>query len=147
MKLGTKGQYAVLALADIARHGKEMPISAGEISIRQNLPIRYLEQLLNKLKQQKIILSARGKVGGYTLARPLNELTIYEIVSAVEESIETTRCKGHKTSCQGKTERCLTHDLWAGLGNHIDTYLKNISLADVCIDSRDPLKEDAHGCT
>lgn len=133
MKLGTKGRYAVMALVDLAYYGKGKPVSLNEIAERQVLPVPYLEQLFVKLRQKGFVASTRGQLGGYTLAREAEMIRISEILEAIGEPIETTRC--HKVSevgCLGKTGQCLTHALWAGLGQKMHQYLSSISLADVC---------------
>lgn len=133
MKLGTKGQYAVMALVDLAYYGEGKPLALTEIAARQSLPVPYLEQLFGKLRQKGFVISTRGTQGGYTLARDANAIWIGEILEAIEERIETTRCsQDSATSCQGVKGRCLTHALWAGLGKQMHQYLNSISLADVC---------------
>ncbi len=122
-----------MALVDLAYHGKGQPLALAEIATRQALPIPYLEQLFVKLRQQGFVASTRGQQGGYTLAREADTIRIAEILEAIGEPLETTRC--HKSSamgCLGSTGRCLTHDLWAGLGQQMHHYLNGISLADVC---------------
>lgn len=133
MKLGTKGRYAVMALVDLAYYGKEKPLSIGEIAERQALPITYLEQLFVKLRQKGFVTSTRGQQGGYHLARDASTIRISEILEAIGEPIETTRCDPkEELRCLGKKGQCLTHDLWAGLGKQMNQYLQGISLADVC---------------
>ncbi len=122
-----------MALVDLAYHGKGQPLSLTEIAARQALPILYLEQLFVKLRKKGFVESTRGQLGGYTLARDASAIRIAEILTAVEEPIETTRCSRESTmGCVGKKGQCLTHDLWAGLGDHMYQYLNGISLSDVC---------------
>lgn len=133
MKLGTKGRYAVMALVDLAYYGKGKPLALTEIASRQALPLTYLEQLFVKLRQKGFVLSTRGQQGGYTLAREAEAIRIAEILEAIDEPLQTTRCeKNSETGCLGKKGHCLTHDLWAGLGQQMHQYLYGISLADVC---------------
>jgi len=133
MKLGTKGRYAVMALVDLAYYSQGKPLALTEIATRQALPIAYLEQLFVKLRQQGFVVSTRGTQGGYALAREAEAIRIAEILEAIGEPIETTRCsKKSETGCVGVTGKCLTHALWAGLGRQMHNYLNSISLADVC---------------
>lgn len=133
MKLGTKGRYAVMALVDLAYYGKGKPLALAEIATRQALPIPYLEQLFVKLRQQGFVTSTRGQQGGYTLAREAEAIRISEILEAIGEPMQTTRCKKEATTgCLGVKGACLTHALWAGLGREMHQYLNGISLADVC---------------
>lgn len=133
MKLGTKGRYAVMALVDLAYHGKNKPLPLSEIAGRQSLPIAYLEQLFVKLRQKGFVASTRGQQGGYHLTREANTIRISDILEAIGEPIETTRCKAESAvGCLGFKGQCLTHDLWAGLGQQMNQYLQGISLADVC---------------
>jgi len=133
MRLGTKGRYAVMALVDLAYHGKGKPLALTEIAGRQALPLTYLEQLFVKLRQKGFVASTRGQQGGYTLAREADAIRIAEILEAIGESLETTRCRqDSETGCLGTKGHCLTHALWAGLGQQMHQYLNGISLADVC---------------
>lgn len=133
MKLGTKGRYAVMALVDLAYYGKGKPLALTEVAERQALPITYLEQLFLKLRQKGFVLSTRGSQGGYTLARDADSITISEILEAIGEPLETTRCrKDASTGCLGTKGHCLTHNLWDGLKREMRNYLSGISLADVC---------------
>ncbi len=133
MKLGTKGRYAVMALVDLAYYGQGKPVALTEIAERQALPITYLEQLFVKLRQKGFVASTRGQQGGYTLAREPQSIRIAEILEAIGESLETTRCrKEASTGCLGTKGHCLTHNLWAGLRRQMHQYLDGISLADVC---------------
>lgn len=139
MKLSTKSRYAVHALVDIvnekricAQIEEATPISLIDISDRQNISRTYLEQIFVKLRQAKIVNSIRGQGGGYVLSRSAREIYISEIIDAVDEPIKITKCEpSSKVSCQGKTSRCLTHNLWLNLDDAIRSYLSNISLADV----------------
>ncbi|MBY0502225.1 MAG: Rrf2 family transcriptional regulator [Alphaproteobacteria bacterium] len=133
MKLGTKGRYAVMAMVDLAFYSEGKPLSLTEIAERQALPISYLEQLFLKLRQKGFVMSTRGHQGGYTLAKEAASIRISEILEAIGEPIETTRCKEEsELGCLGTKGQCLTHALWAGLGRQMQQYLNGISLADVC---------------
>jgi Rrf2 family iron-sulfur cluster assembly transcriptional regulator len=122
-----------MALVDLAYYGEGKPLALTEIAARQSLPVPYLEQLFVKLRQKGFVMSTRGTQGGYTLARDASAICIGDILEAIEERIETTRCHANsETGCQGVKGRCLTHALWAGLGRQMHQYLNNISLADVC---------------
>lgn len=129
MKLTTKGRYAVTAMLDVALHGAEGPVNLSEISSRQAISLTYLEQLFNKLRRKGLVESVRGPGGGYRLACDVDELTVARIIYAVDETIDVTRCGGQQ-NCQ-KDERCLTHDLWMGLNQHVAKYLNGITLGDL----------------
>lgn len=136
MLLTTKARYAVMALVDMAyleRNSK--PIALYELSERQNLDLNYMEQIFSKLKKSQLIRSVKGPGGGYLLNRTANEIFISDIVKSVDESTKMTRCEGD-IGCMSDKSRCLTHDLWDGLSNHIDQYLSAISLADICLKSK-----------
>ncbi len=129
MRLTTKGRYAVTAMLDLAVHHGEGPVSLADISQRQEISLSYLEQLFAKLRRAGLVRSVRGPGGGYELNRELVTIFIAEIIDAVNESIDTTRCHG-KANCQGG-ETCLTHHLWEDLSDQIHHFLDNISLADL----------------
>jgi Rrf2 family iron-sulfur cluster assembly transcriptional regulator len=132
MKLTTKGRYAVAALADIAAFGGDGPVALPDVALRQGISAGYLEQLFAKLRRAGLVASARGVAGGYLLARPAGDIRIAEIVAAVDEVIRTTGCApGSSVGCQGKSARCLTHDLWDELGRHIEIFLNAATLEDV----------------
>ena len=135
MKLSTKGRYAVMAMADLARHtgeGHDHPVPLMEIAQRQEISLNYLEQLFGKLRRGGLVLAVRGPRGGYRLAQPAAELRIADIILAVNEPIKATRCKSESTKgCLGRTGRCLTHDLWEELGRQIEVFLASVTLADV----------------
>ena len=133
MRLSTKGRYAVMAMVDLAKHGKGEPISLAEIAERQEISLSYLEQLFAKLRIASLVKSVRGPGGGYLLARNADTTRISDIILAVDEPIRATRCTpGAPTGCSGNKSRCLTHDLWEELGNQIHLYLSSVTLADVC---------------
>ena len=131
MLLSTKGRYAVMAMVDLAGQPSSQPVTLAGVADRQEIPLAYLEQIFAKLKKAGMVSSVRGPGGGYKLAKPASEVRIAEIVLASEESIKMTRCGGEVKVCMSTKSRCLTHDLWEGLGNQIYTYLNGITLADV----------------
>ena len=129
MRLTTKGRYAVTAMVDLTLHAKNKPISLAEISSRQSISLSYLEQLFSKLRHSGLVSSVRGPGGGYHLAMPSDEIFVAQIINAVNESIDTTSCRG-RGDCQGG-EICLTHSLWQDLSVQIHQFLNGISLADL----------------
>ncbi len=129
MHLTTKGRYAVTAMLDLALHQAAGPIRLIDISARQGISLSYLEQLFAKLRQKNLVCSLRGPGGGYRLADKGLDINVAEVISAVNESIDVTRCQG-VGDCQGG-ETCLTHYLWFDLSDRIDNFLSNISLADL----------------
>ena len=133
MRLSTKGRYAVMAMADLARRECDATraVALAEIAARQEISLSYLEQLFARLRRKGLVQSARGPGGGYRLARPPAETSIADIVLAVDEPLRATRCADQGAGCMLKGERCLTHDLWEDLGSRIEDYLASVSLADV----------------
>jgi Rrf2 family iron-sulfur cluster assembly transcriptional regulator len=129
MRLTTKGRYAVTAMLDLTVHGDSKTTSLASVSSRQSISLSYLEQLFARLRQAGLVVSVRGPGGGYRLNRPSNEIAIADIVGAVNESLDTTHCKG-KSDCQ-QGEVCLTHALWDELSGEIQRFLSCISLADL----------------
>ena len=130
MELNTRGRYAVMALADLARHGGADALPLAAVAERQQISPTYLEQLFLKLRKAGIVDSARGRSGGYRLARPAQAISIAEIMAAVEEPWEMTRCRATgEAGCVGHA-RCLTHDLWDALSDHIQSFLQRATLAD-----------------
>ncbi|MCB1762831.1 MAG: Fe-S cluster assembly transcriptional regulator IscR [Gammaproteobacteria bacterium] len=129
MRLTTKGRYAVTAILDLALHDGKGPITLADIAERQGISLSYLEQLFSRLRKKKLVRSVRGPGGGYVLARGVDQIHIAEVISAVDESVDTTRCGGGH-NCQDN-ERCLTHDLWHDLSDRIHEYLTEISLHDL----------------
>lgn len=133
MKLSTKGRYAVMAMVDLARHSGGKPVALGEIAARQEISLSYLEQLFGRLRRGGLVKSVRGPGGGYLLARGMDDTRISDIILAVDEPIKATRCKSESPlGCHSNRSRCLTHDLWAELGNQIHLFLSAVTLADVC---------------
>ncbi len=129
MKLTTKGRYAVTAMLDLALHYENGPITLAEIAQRQGISLSYLEQLFSRLRRQTLVTSVRGPGGGYRLGRDAKDIYIGEVIQAVDENMDTTRCGGAH-NCQ-ENERCLTHDLWQDLSGQIYSYLNKISLQDM----------------
>ena len=130
MKLTTKGRYAVTAMLDLALHSDGAPVSLADISNRQSISLSYLEQLFSKLRKNDLVVSMRGPGGGYRLAGPPAGVSVSDIIAAVDENIDTTRCQG-AGNCGSDQKRCLTHDLWIDLSKQIKTFLSNISLEDM----------------
>ena len=132
MKLTTKGRYAVMALADLAKFDPNEPISLRDISLRQGISLVYLEQLFLKLKKNKIVNSVRGYKGGYSLNRSASEITISEVFLAVEEKIKTMGCEKHsKKGCTGKNTKCITHNLWDELEDYINNFFEKKKISDL----------------
>ena len=132
MKLTSKGRYAVMAMADLAKNYVKEPTSLTEISLRQGISIDYLEQLFFKLKKNNLVLSVRGPLGGYVLSKPPDEIKLLSIISAVDEKIKTVKCrKESKKGCNGKSIKCITHNLWDDLENHINKFFENNTLNDI----------------
>jgi Rrf2 family iron-sulfur cluster assembly transcriptional regulator len=129
MRLTTKGRYAVTAMLDLALHKDQGPISLADISQRQAISLSYLEQLFAKLRKGALVSSVRGPGGGYELQGTADAIFIAQIIDAVNESVDTTKCQG-AGDCQGG-ETCLTHYLWEDLSDQIHTFLEGISLADL----------------
>jgi len=132
MQLSTKGRYAVMAMADLASRSPENPVRLASIADRQQISLAYLEQLFTKLRRAGLVNSARGPGGGYRLSRCPKEIFVSEIMTAVDEPIKMTRCiSGSEIACIGNRGRCLTHDLWRALGDHILVFLQTVTLRDV----------------
>jgi Rrf2 family protein len=130
MELNTKGRYAVMAMADIAKYAGAETVSLSIVAERQKLSLDYLEQIFLKLRRAGLVDSARGRLGGYRLIRPAADIMVGEIMAAVEEETRMTRCTDGGTPCLGE-ERCLTHGLWNALGAQISGFLWNVSLQEV----------------
>ena len=132
MKMSAKGRYAVMALADLAAQDRPGPVTLYDIAERQDISLSYLEQLFAKLRRHELVKSVRGPGGGYLLGRDPSEMAIADIVLAVDEPLEGTRCTPNQPlGCRASTERCLTHDLWEELGNQMYHYLRSVTLEDV----------------
>ena len=132
MKLTSKGRYAVMAMADLAKTDAKEPTSLTEISLRQGISIDYLEQLFLKLRKNNLVQSARGPAGGYVLSKPPEEIKLLSIINAVDEKIKTVKCrKESKKGCNGKSIKCITHNLWDDLEIHINKFFEDNTLNDV----------------
>ena len=132
MKLTNKGRYAVMAMAELAKHNIKKPINLSEISIRQGISISFLEQIFLQLKNKDLVQSVRGPSGGYTLVKPPEEIKLSNIINAVDEKVRTVRCKkDSKKGCNGKSIKCITHDLWAELEHHIMYFFEKNTLRDL----------------
>ena len=135
MRLSTKGRYAVMAMADLARRQAALAegdraVTLAEIAARQQISLSYLEQLFARLRRRGLVKSLRGPGGGYRLAREAQNTNIADIVMAVDEPLRATRC-GKSKGCMLKGERCMTHDLWEEMGRQLETYLASVSLEDL----------------
>ena len=134
MKLTNKGRYAVMAMADLASNSNNGPISLTEISIRQNISLAYLEQIFIKLKDNKLVKSSRGAKGGYVLEKPASEIKLSNIIFAVNEEVKTLNCnKNSKRGCNHKSSKCITHNLWDQLDQHINGFFEKVKLQDLTI--------------
>jgi len=132
MKLSSKGRYAVMALADIALFNQNDPISLRDISLRQGISLVYLEQLFLKLKKNNVVKSVRGKRGGYILSRNASDIKISDIFFAVEEKVKTIGCEKHSNKgCNGKSAKCISHNLWDELEDYINNFFQQRSLGDL----------------
>ena len=132
MKLSSKGRYAVMALAYLAINNAKKPTNLTEISLRQGISIAFLEQIFLKLKKKNLVKSSRGPTGGYILSRSPEEINLSSIIDAVDERVSTLGCKKEsKKGCQGKAIKCITHDLWEDLENHINNFFKKNTLKDI----------------
>ena len=132
MKLTTKGRYAVMAMADLALYKDNGPTSLTDISLRQNISLPYLEQIFIKLKDNNLVKSTRGAKGGYILHKPANEIKISNIIFAVDEKVKTLNCKKEsKKGCNNKSTKCITHNLWDQLDQHINNFFEKVKLQDL----------------
>ena len=129
MRLTTKGRYAVTAMLDLALHYEDGPITLADISRRQGISLSYLEQLFSRLRKKELVISARGPGGGYRLSREASEIAVADVVTAIDEKVDATRCGG-LANCQDD-EPCLTHELWTDLSERIYDFLSGITLADL----------------
>lgn len=129
MKLTSKGRYAVTAMLDVTIHAVSGPVSLADISERQGISLSYLEQLFSRLRKQGLVTSVRGPGGGYRLGKCSAQIAVADVISAVNESVDATKCSG-KGNCQDGGQ-CLTHSLWEGLSQQIEEFLQNITLAEL----------------
>ena len=132
MKLTSKGRYAVMAMADLAKNNVKKPTSLTEISLRQGISIAYLEQLFLKLRKNNLVQSVRGPSGGYLLSKNPGEIKLLSIIRAVDEKVKTVKCKKEsKKGCNGKSVKCITHNLWDDLEAHINKFFEDNTLNDI----------------
>jgi len=129
MRLTTKGRYAVTAMLDLALHYKEGPITLADISKRQGISLSYLEQLFSRLRKNGLVDSARGPGGGYRLSREAGQISVADVITAVDEKVDAMRCEG-KGNCH-EDGQCLTHELWCDLSDQIYAFLKSIDLGQL----------------
>ena len=134
MRLTTKGRFAVTAMLDLALHAQDGPVPLANISTRQKISLSYLEQLFSKLRRGSLVESVRGPGGGYNLGRPIEQLTVADIILAVEEPIDSRQCEG-RDNCLGD-RRCMTHDLWEDLNTTVLNYLAGVTLAQLVLKQR-----------
>jgi len=140
MRLTTKGRFAVTALLDLAMQQSSRPITLADISQRQKISLSYLEQLFAKLRQSELVESVRGPGGGYCLAKDLSQVSVADIILAVDEPIDATQCGG-KENCHNEG-KCMTHDLWAKLNDLILDYLGAVTLKELVDNQQNDLEED-----
>ena len=132
MKLTSKGRYAVMAMADLAKNNSKEPVSLAEISLRQGISLSFLEQLFLKLRKNNLVQSVRGPSGGYILTKPPEEIKLLSIINAVDEKIITLKCrKESKRGCNHKSIKCITHNLWDDLETHINNFFEKNTLKDI----------------
>ena len=132
MKLTSKGRYAVMAMADLAKTKTNEPTNLSEISLRQGISLSFLEQIFSKLKKNNLVYSSRGPSGGYLLSKSPDEIKLSSIIKAVNEEVKTVGCKKEsKKGCNGKSIKCITHDLWDDLETHINNFFEKNTLKDI----------------
>ena len=140
MRLTTKGRFAVTAMVDLSMHHGSGPVTLAEISQRQKISLSYLEQLFGKLRRRALVDSVRGPGGGYCLAKDMAQISVADIIVAVDEPIDATQCGG-KENCHDD-QKCITHDLWAKLNEHIFDYLGAVTLKQLVDDQKDRTKQN-----
>jgi len=132
MKLTSKGRYAVMAMADLAKSNTDQPTSLSDISLRQGISVAFLEQIFLKLKRDNLVKSARGPSGGYSLAKNPEDIKLSSVIKAVDEKIKTVGCKKEaKRGCNGKLVKCITHSLWDELETHINIFFEKNTIKDI----------------
>ena len=132
MKLSSKGRYAVMAMADLAKNNAKTPTNLSEISLRQGISLSFLEQLFLRLKKNNLVVSSRGPKGGYILSKNPEEIKLSSIIYAVDEEIKTLKCKKEsKRGCNGKSIKCIAHNLWDDLETHINNFFEKNTLKDI----------------
>jgi Rrf2 family iron-sulfur cluster assembly transcriptional regulator len=137
MRLTTKGRFAVTAMIDVAMHSTKGPVTLAGVSERQKISLSYLEQLFGKLRRHGLVSSVRGPGGGYHLARGSDTMSVADIIIAVDEPIDATKCGG-KESCTDDGQRCMTHELWSNLNTHVFAYLRSVTLEQLVLQQRKP---------
>jgi Rrf2 family iron-sulfur cluster assembly transcriptional regulator len=135
MRLTTKGRFAVTAMMDLALRGQDGPVALAGVSERQKISLSYLEQLFGKLRRDRLVDSVRGPGGGYCIARPLDRVTVADIIRAVDEPLDATQCGGRENCLDD--QRCMTHDLWSSLNARMYDYLTSVTLADLVVRQRE----------
>jgi Rrf2 family iron-sulfur cluster assembly transcriptional regulator len=136
MKLTSRGRYAVMALADLAKFDSVNPVSLRDISLRQGISLDFLEQIFSKLKKNNIVNSIRGTNGGYILSKQPSEIKLANILKAVDEKVKTVQCKKElKKGCNSKSSKCITHNLWDELEVHINNFFEQKNLKDLISNS------------
>lgn len=143
MRLTTKGRFAVTAMIDLGLRQHNGPVTLAAISQRQRISLSYLEQLFGKLRRHALVESTRGPGGGYTLGRTMRDVSVADIIFAVDEPIDATQCGG-KENCDND-QRCMTHDLWANLNRHMVDYLDSVSLQDLVDQQKERLARQTNG--
>jgi len=141
MRLTTKGRFAVTAMLDLALRDGNGPVTLAGISRRQSISLSYLEQLFGKLRRRNLVDSVRGPGGGYTLAKPVAQISVAEIIRAVDEPIDATQCGGLE-NCQ-EEQRCMTHELWTTLNEKMYEYLNSVKLSDLIAKQRESMAREA----
>ena len=131
MELNTKGRYAVMAMTDLAKYGGADAVPLSAVAERQQISLAYLEQLFVKLRRAGLVESARGRSGGYRLGRSASQITVAEVMRAVDEGLRMTRCGGEESAPCMSGRRCLTHGLWDALSDRIGSFLESVSLQEV----------------
>ncbi|ABE49078.1 Fe-S cluster assembly transcriptional regulator IscR [Methylobacillus flagellatus] len=135
MRLTTKGRFAVTAMLDLALNEEEKPVTLAGISERQGISLSYLEQLFSRLRRNGLVKSVRGPGGGYRLTKNHHEISVSDIITAVDELIDATQCGGKENCHEGKP--CMTHDLWSSLNAKILEYLSGVALSDLVASQRE----------
>ena len=133
MRLTTKGRYAVTAMLDLAFHSRVKPVTLTDIATRQTISLSYLEQLFSRLRRADLVIGVRGPGGGYKLSRESEDISISDIILAVDEQVDLTNCEKQSNCNDGQA--CLTHDLWMGLSETVSNYLEGISLGQLLKDA------------
>ncbi|TQV71657.1 Fe-S cluster assembly transcriptional regulator IscR [Aliikangiella marina] len=142
MRLTTKGRYAVTAMLDLAINSVDRPVNLNDISERQAISLSYLEQLFSKLRRENLVRSIRGPGGGYQLNAPQDEISVADIINAVNESMDVSRCEGRANCHDG--QQCLTHNLWIDLSARINSFLDNISIGELIRQNEEQAKHRSH---